>query len=71
MPHTKSKWVKVGIDDKSTNREIRVLVTSIEHVSTSYDSTHYLCNKLHVNTHFKNPEARADNLITATIKVIS
>ena len=24
-----------------------------------------------VNTHFKNPEAQADNLITATMKVIS
>ena len=43
-----SKWVKVGIDDTSTKREIRVLVTSIEHLSTSYDNTHYLCNTLHV-----------------------
>ena len=38
----------LGIHDKSTKREIRVLVTSIEHLSTSYDNTHYLCNKLHV-----------------------
>ena len=52
VPHTKSKWVKVtvkvGIDDKSTKQEIRVLVTSIEHLTISYDNTYYLCNKLHV-----------------------
>ena len=41
-----SKWALT--DDKSTKWEIRILVTSIEHLSTSYDNTHYLCNKLHV-----------------------
>ena len=36
------------INDKSRKREIRVLVTSIEQLSTRYDSTHYSCNKLNL-----------------------
>ena len=75
VPHTysKSKLVKAGIDDKSTKREIRVLVTSIVHFSTSYDNTHYFCNKLHlwIPTLKKPSSPGADHLIIAPMMVIS
>ena len=60
FPYSKSKiWVKVGIDDKSTKREIHVLVTPIVHLSPSYDNSLYFCNKLHLwIPTLKKPAAR-------------
>ena len=75
VPHTYSKskiWVKVGIDVKSTKRETHVLVTPIVHLSTSYDNSHYFCNKLHLwIPTLKNEQPGADHLIIAPMTVIS
>ena len=57
---------------KSTKREIHVLVTPIVHLSTSYDNSHYFCNKLHLwIPTLKNEQSGVDHLIIATMTVIS